>query len=276
MTQIITSVIDLKETLLDLKKNHKLHFIPTMGNLHFGHLELIKKAIKKSGKSLVSIFVNPLQFDQTSDFKSYPRTLERDVYFLKKKKVDYIFIPKENNFLNDIKNHPKVVIKDLTKVLCGKDRLGHFEGVACIIYIFLKIIKPDFIYLGKKDFQQILIIKKVIMDLNFETKVKMLRTVREKDGVAYSSRNSNLNKTQMKIASKIFYYLKNLKGKIKKNPNLFKIKKIKKELMNLGANKIDYIENYDIESFKKIKKPNKKFNLFFAYYIKNTRLIDNI
>ena len=120
------------------------------------------------------------------------------------------------------------------------------------------------------------LIKKHIIKNKIKSKVIECKTIREKNGIACSSRNSNLNKNQIKTASNIFKYLSKLKKKIKKNYNLFKISKIKKDLISLGANKIDYLENYNLESFRKIKKTNKKFNLFFAYYIKKTRLIDNI
>ena len=130
--------------------------------------------------------------------------------------------------------------------------------------------------MGKKDYQQIYLIKKHIEIRNIRSKIIECKTIREKNGIACSSRNSNLNKNQKKIASNIFYYLSNIKKKIKNNYSLFNVNKIKKDLIYLGASKIDYVENYNIRSFKKIKRPNKKFNLFFAYYIKNTRLIDNI
>ena len=120
------------------------------------------------------------------------------------------------------------------------------------------------------------LIKKHIEKRKIKSKIIECKTIRENNGVAFSTRNSNLNKNQMKIASNIYYYLYNLKKKIKKNYNLFNLNKIKKDLIDLGASKIDYLENYNIKNFKKIKKQNKKFNLFIAYYIKNIRLIDNI
>jgi len=141
---------------------------------------------------------------------------------------------------------------------------------------FIEIIKPKYIFLGKKDYQQLYLIKKHLEKRKIKSKIVECKTIRENNGVACSSRNSNLNKDQKKIASNIFYYLSSLKKRIKKNYSLFKINKIKKELIKLGANKIDYLENYNAKSFNKIKKPNKKYNLFFAYYIKKIRLIDNI
>ncbi len=141
---------------------------------------------------------------------------------------------------------------------------------------FIEIIKPRYIFLGKKDYQQLYLIKKHIKKRNIRSKIVECTTIREINGIACSSRNSNLNKKQKKIASNIYYYLCDLKKKIKKNYSLFKMNKIKKDLIDLGASKIDYLENYNIKNFKKIKKTNEKFNLFFAYYIKNIRLIDNI
>ena len=145
-----------------------------------------------------------------------------------------------------------------------------------VVNRFIEIINPKYIYFGKKDYQQLYLIKKHIKKRKIKTKVIQCKTVREKNGVAYSSRNVRLNYKQIKIASNIIYYLLKLKKKIKKNYNLFKINKIKKDIISLGATKIDYIEIYNLKNFKKIKKPNKRSNLFIAYYIKNTRLIDNI
>ncbi len=259
----------------EILKTKGTSFVPTMGGLHKGHISLIKQAKNSKFKTLVSIFVNPKQFNKKSDFKSYPRNTRGDIKLLKKLKIDYLYIPKFKDIYG-FKPKNKVFLDKSSKKLCGKFRKGHFEGVLNVVNRFIEIIKPRYIFLGKKDYQQLYLIKKHIKKRKIKSKIIECKTIRENNGIACSSRNSNLNKTQMKIASKIFYYLKNIKGKIRKNPNLFKIKKIKKVLMNLGASKIDYIENYNIESFKKIKKPNKKFSLFFAYYIKNTRLIDNI
>ena len=142
--------------------------------------------------------------------------------------------------------------------------------------MFIEIIKPRNIFLGKKDYQQLYLIKKHVKKRKIKTRIVECKTIRENNGIACSSRNSNLTKNQLKIASNIFYYLSSLKKKIKKNYNLLNLNKIKKDLIKLGATKIDYLENYNIKSFKKTKNPKEKFNLFVAYYIKNTRLIDNI
>ena len=256
-------------------KNKGISFIPTMGGLHKGHISLIKQSKKSKLKILVSIFVNPKQFDKKSDYRSYPRNIVRDIKILKKLKINYLYLPTFKDVYG-FKTKNKIFLDKFSKKLCGKFRKGHFEGVLNVVNRFIEIIKPKYIYLGKKDYQQLYLIKKHIEKRKIKSKIIQCKTIRENNGIACSSRNLSLSKNQMKIASKIFYYLSNLKKKIKKNYNLFRISKIEKDLINLGARKIDYIENYNIKSFKKIKKPNKKFNLFFAYYIENIRLIDNI
>ena len=259
----------------EILKTKGISFVPTMGGLHEGHISLIKQSKKTKLKTLVSIFVNPKQFNKKSDFKSYPRNTKKDIKQLKKLKINYLYIPTFKDIYG-FKPKKRVFLDKFSKKLCGKLRKGHFEGVLNVVNRFIEIINPRYILLGKKDYQQIYLIKKHIEIRNIRTKIIECKTIREKNGVACSSRNSTLNKNQMKIASNIFYYLSNIKKKIKKNYSLFNVNKIKKDLIYLGASKIDYLENYNIKSFKRIKRTNKKFNLFFAYYIKNTRLIDNI
>ena len=259
----------------EILKTKGISFVPTMGGLHKGHISLIRQSKKSKFKTLVSIFVNPKQFDKKSDFTSYPKNTKKDIKLLKKLKINYLYIPTFKDIYG-FKPKNKVFLDKSSKILCGKFRKGHFEGVLNVVNRFIEIINPKYIFLGKKDYQQLYLIKMHIKKRKIKSKIIECKTIRENNGVACSSRNSNLDKTQMKIASNIFYYLSNLKKKIKKNNNLFNIDKIKKDLVNLGASKIDYLENYNIKSFKKIKRPNGKFNLFFAYYINNIRLIDNI
>ena len=259
----------------EISKTKGISFVPTMGGLHKGHISLIKQSKKSKFKTLVSIFVNPKQFNKKSDYSSYPRSTKKDLKKLKNLKVDYLYIPTFKDIYG-FKPKEKVFLDKLSKKLCGRFRRGHFEGVLNVVNRFLEIIKPRYVYLGKKDYQQLYLIKKHIEKRKIKSKIIECKTIRENNGVALSTRNSNLNDNQMKIASKIYYYLYNLKKRIKKNYNLFNPNRIKKDLRDLGASKIDYLENYNIENFKKIKRQNKKFNIFIAYYIKNTRLIDNI
>ena len=259
----------------EILKTKGISFVPTMGGLHKGHISLIKQSKKYKYKTLVSIFVNPKQFNKKSDFRSYPRNTKKDIKLLKKLKIDYLYIPTFKDIYG-FKPKNKVFLDKSSKKLCGKFRKGHFEGVLNVVNRFIEIIKPRYIFLGKKDYQQLFLIKKHIEKRKIKSKIIECKTIRENNGIACSSRNLNLSKSQMKIASNIFHYLKRLKKKIKKNYSLFKANKIKKELIKLGANKVDYLENYNTKSFKRIKKTNKKYNLFFAYYIKKVRLIDNI
>jgi len=256
-------------------KTKGISFVPTMGGLHKGHISLIKQSKKFKFNTLVSIFVNPKQFNKKSDFRSYPRSIKKDIKLLKKLKINYLYIPTFKDIYG-FKPRNKIFLDKSSKKLCGKFRKGHFEGVLNVVNRFIEIIKPKYIFLGKKDYQQLYLIKKHIEKRKIKSKIVECKTIRENNGVAYSTRNLSLDRNQMKIASNIYYYLCNLKKKIKKKHDQFNINVIKKDLINIGAKKIDYIENYNLESFRKIKKLNKKFNIFFAYYIKNTRLIDNI
>ena len=259
----------------EILKTKGISFVPTMGGLHKGHISLIKKSKKSKFKTLVSIFVNPKQFNKKSDYRSYPRNTNEDIKQLKKLKINYLYIP-EFKDVYGFKPKKKVFLDKFSKKLCGRFRIGHFEGVLNVVNRFLEIIRPKYIFLGKKDYQQLYLIKKHIEKRKIRSKIIECKTIRENNGVALSTRNLKLDENQIKIASDIYYYLYNLKKKIKKNYNLFNPNKIKKDLKNLGISKIDYLENYNTKNFKKIKKKSKKFNLFIAYYIKNVRLIDNI
>ena len=259
----------------EISKTKGISFVPTMGGLHKGHISLIKKSKKTQFKTLVSIFVNPTQFNKKSDFRSYPRSAKKDLKKLKKLKINYLYMPTFKDIYG-FKPKEKVFLDKFSKKLCGRFRKGHFEGVLNVINRFLEIIKPKYIFLGKKDYQQLYLIKKHIEKRKIKSKIIECETIRENNGVALSTRNSNLDESQMKIASNIYYYLYNLKKKIKKDYSLFNVNRIKKDLIDLGARKIDYLENYNTKNFKKIKRQSKKFNLFIAYYIKNVRLIDNI
>ena len=259
----------------EILKTKGISFVPTMGGLHKGHISLIKQSKKFKFKTLVSIFVNPKQFNKKSDFRTYPRNTKDDINLLKKLKINYLYIPTFKDIYG-FKPKNKIFLDKSSKKLCGKFRKGHFKGVLNVVNRFLEIIKPKYIYLGKKDYQQLFLIRKHIEKNKIKVKIVECKTIRENNGIAYSTRNLSLTRNQMKIASNIYYYLYKLKRKIKKKYDLFKTSEIKNDLINLGAKKIDYIENFNLKSFKKIKNPKKKFNLFIAYYIKNTRLIDNI
>jgi pantoate--beta-alanine ligase len=259
----------------EISKDNCLSFVPTMGGLHKGHLSLIKKAKRYKCKICVSIFVNPTQFNKRNDFKNYPRSLKSDIKELKKLKVNYLYLPTYAD-IYFFKTKRKIYIDKFSKQLCGKYRKGHFKGVLNVINRFLEIINPKYIFLGNKDLQQQILIDSHIKKNNINTKVIKCKTIREKNGVACSTRNLNLTNRELTMASNIYKYLLKLNKRIKKNYKLFKINVIRKDLISLGATKIDYIENLNIKYFGDNRKLKNKFKLFFAYYINEIRLIDNI
>lgn len=258
-----------------INKINSLSFIPTMGGLHKGHELLIRKAKKKSKVTLVSIFVNPKQFNSKNDFNSYPRNFKKDIKFLKDLNVKYLYYPKYRDIFSfNTKNN--IFIHPFSQKLCGKYRPGHFKGVLNVVNRFLEILNPNYIYLGKKDYQQLILIKKHIKKNKIKTTVIDCKTLRNKDLLPYSSRNINLNKNNEILASKVFKLIKKEKSLIKKN----KVKKInlssiKKKIISLGIKKVDYIEPINLINLKTAKKYNEKFNIFSAFYVGKVRLIDN-
>ena len=244
-----------------------LSFVPTMGGLHKGHINLIKTAKSRFKRVIVSIYVNPKQFDSKKDFQKYPRRITKDINLLKKLKVNYLYLPNYSDIYS-FKPKNKIYLHKLSKKLCGKTRKNHFKGVLNIVNRFLEIINPKYILLGKKDFQQLILIQKHIEKNKINTKVISCNTVREKNGIACSSRNFNLNEKEIEILSKAINYIKRYKKIMNKKNFLNKLK-------TFGIKKVDYI---DFLNTKTLKRPNNKknnFNIFIAFYIGKTRLIDN-
>ena len=195
--KIFKSKVKLKEEIIGEKN---ISFIPTMGGLHKGHLSLIKKSKTIKGKILVSIFINPKQFNVKNDFIKYPRNIKSDLLKLKRLNVDYVFLPSIKDIFN-FSPKKKIFLDSFSKRLCGKSRIGHFEGVLNVINRFLDIINPKYIYLGLKDYQQLVLIKKHILKRKINTRVISCKTVRERNGVACSTRNKHLSKLQLLVAS---------------------------------------------------------------------------
>ena len=212
-------------------------FVPTMGSLHKGHISLIKNSQKNCDKTLVSIFINPSQFNQKTDYKKYPRTLSKDIKILKKLKVDYVLLPNIKEIYPKYTPR-KIDINNKYKVLCGKYRPGHFEGVLAVINKFLKSLKVKKIFLGEKDFQQYFLIKNFIKK-RFKTKVVLCKTIRMNNSLPYSSRNKLLNNKSIKVAQKFTKEMIDVFKKIKKNiKNAYLLQHIKKN-SNI---KIEYLE----------------------------------
>jgi len=258
-----------------LRPFNDLGFVPTMGGLHKGHLSLINKSNKLCKKTIVSIFVNPKQFNSKKDLKSYPRNIKKDLKMLKKsKKVDFVYLPKFKDIYKD-KIRSKITLQKKDKILCAKFRKGHFEGVLDVMNKLTSIINPQKIFMGEKDFQQLYLVKKKLERV-YKTKVIPCKTIRDRDNVALSSRNFLLKKHNLVIAAKIFKKLVDIKKKIKNKKNIRAFLNLqKKELKNNYKIKIDYLELRNINNLK-ISNTKKNSRLFIAYYLNNIRLIDNL
>ena len=254
-------------------KEKNLGFVPTMGAIHKGHCSLVKKSNSQCDKTIVSIFINKPQFNNQTDFKNYPRILGNDIKKLKSLNIDYLYIPNTKQIYPNGTNK-KIKINSFAKKLCGKFRPGHFMAVVDVIDRFVKIIKPKRIYLGEKDMQQLKIIEDYIKKNHKEINVVPCRTIREKNGLPYSSRNINLLKNEKILASKVCKLIKLKKRKIIKNRN--KVNFIKEKIFNFGVNKIDYIKLININKIIKPFYKKNKYRVFIAFYVGKTRLIDNI
>ena len=268
--KILLNNSDLNEALYDVSN---LGFVPTMGSLHNGHISLIKKSLKECKKTIVSIFVNPTQFNNKYDYKRYPRNNKNDLSILKKLRVNLLYLPKKNDVYH-FKRKSLIRINKKDKILCAKFRKGHFEGVLDVMDRLTKIINPQKIYMGEKDFQQLYLVKKYIKK-KCKSKIISCKIIRDKNKLALSSRNLLLNKTELLKAGKIAKNLISFKKKLIKNKNLkMFLSNKKKELINLYNIKIDYLELRNISNLKNTNKLRNS-KLFFAYYINNVRLIDN-
>ena len=248
-------------------------FVPTMGSLHKGHISLIKSSKKKCKKTMVSIFVNPSQFNNKNDLSNYPRNLKKDIAILKALNIDYLLIPKEKEIYKN-KKSKKIKLKKKDHIMCAYFRPGHFEGVLAVIKQFLHKIKAKKIFLGEKDYQQLFLIKRLVKK-NFKTKVISCKTIRQKNNVALSSRNILLKKSDIKKSSIIATLLLKYKKKLIKNISSKKdIYNLYLKINNLKNIKIEYLEIRN--KFTLSKKYNKNnFKIFLAYYNKKIRLIDN-
>ena len=254
-------------------KEKKLGFVPTMGALHKGHIALIERSIKNNKKTIVSIFINKPQFNNNNDFRKYPKLINRDIALLKKLKVNYLFMPKNIDiYPNGI--NKKIKINNFSRQLCGKYRPNHFEAVIDVVQRFINIINPKHMYFGEKDMQQLILIKDFVKKNYPMLKIIGCKTIREKNGLPFSSRNFLLSTNDKKIGQKIYKFLKVNKNKILQKKIL--VSDIKKRITILGISKIDYIKILDINKIIKPIKTKKIYKIFISYYLKETRLIDNI
>ena len=273
--KIIKTVSEMQGYVKSLKKANKIGFVPTMGYLHKGHLSLVEKSIKENDITIVSIFVNPLQFGKNEDLDKYPRDFERDQNLLSAQGVDVIFFPDfEEIYPEGYKTF--VEVKNIGKLYCGATRSNHFKGVTTIVLKLINIINPDFMYMGEKDFQQVFILQQMIKDLNLSVKIVRCPIIREPDGLAMSSRNAYLNGMERKNATCLYNSLILAKNSIKIGE--FDPENIRKKMIQLiekNGGVVEYIAFINKDTFKVEKKVLEKTKILLAVRIGKTRLIDN-
>ncbi|MCR2098687.1 pantoate--beta-alanine ligase [Campylobacter upsaliensis] len=274
--QIINDIKDLKNIIKKWKNQGlSIGYVPTMGYLHEGHLSLIKKA-SKNDKIIVSIFVNPMQFGVNEDLATYPRDLERDAKLCENEGVAVLFMPSvEQMYPKDFSSY--VDMNSLTDKLCGAKREGHFRGVCTILMKFFHLITPDVAYFGQKDAQQCAVVKHMVEDLNLDLEIEICPIVREKDGLAKSSRNVYLNEAERKAAlvlSRAIFLGENLIQKGERESKII-LQAMREELQKESLARIDYIELVNPKTMQNLERIEDSALGALAVYIGKTRLIDN-
>jgi len=251
-------------------------FVPTMGYLHEGHLSLVRESLRKADVTVVSIFVNPAQFGPTEDFKEYPRDLNRDSEVLEREGVDYLFVPEADEI------YPQgyktfVEVHDLQDKLCGRSRPDHFRGVCTVVLKLFNIINPDISFFGQKDYQQAVILKRMVRELSLEVKIEALPIIRETDGLALSSRNKYLTQEERKAALVLSKSLKEAKSMVAKGQrdSAAIIKEMKEMIGREPLVKIDYVEIVDKDNLDSVARIEKEALAAVAVFIGKVRLIDN-
>lgn len=277
--KIFKSKSDLKIYLAEeKKKGNSIGFVPTMGALHQGHLSLVEKALSKTDVSVVSIFVNPTQFDNQEDLDKYPKTFEKDVELLESINCDVLFYPSVDEIYDENVVSESFDFDGLEHQMEGKFRDGHFDGVGTIVKALFEIVEPDVAYFGKKDFQQLQIIKKLVKKYNIPVKVKGMPIFREPDGLAMSSRNTRLSNEHREAAPFIHKVLK----KARKKTGTKSVKEITKwveiQFQNHPLLELEYFtiaEEKTLISAEEFEQ-NKRYRAFIAVFAGEIRLIDNV
>ena len=277
--KIFNTKQEIKSYLTTQKEEHKtIGFVPTMGALHQGHLSLVKKAKKKNDIVVVSIFVNPTQFDKKEDLTNYPKTIENDTQLLESISCDVLFFPSVEEIYDHHILSEKFDFDGLEHQMEGKFRPGHFDGVGTIVKTLFKIVAPNKAYFGQKDFQQLQIIKKMVRKNRLNVKIKGCPIFRENDGLAMSSRNTRLSKEQRAAAPFIYKVLKKVRKKFGPE-NIIELNEwVENQFKMHPFFKLEYFTIADEKSLETIKnrESNKKYRAFIAVFAGKIRLIDNI
>ncbi len=278
--QIIKTIEELRSVIGEARLEKKqIGFVPTMGGLHPGHLSLVKASVEECDLTVVSIYINPIQFDSNEDMASYPRDSEADTQILKGAGVDLLFLPDDKHIYSEGFSTYVEVSGDKTNTLCGISRPGHFRGVATIVCKLFNIVQPDKAYFGLKDGQQAVVISQMVSDLNLPIDVRLLPTVREKDGLAYSSRNKNLSKKERKdalILNKILCHAQKRIMEDQESETMKVTAEMYEMVSKVSGAKVDYISIVNMPKLEEIEQIKDSIMVAAAVYIGETRLIDNL
>ena len=272
--KIVKNISEISEIVSDLYKSQKkINLIPTMGNIHPGHLSLITEANKFEGINLVSIFINPAQFNDVDDFENYPKTFEKDLEILSKTNCKIIFAPDKEAIYPKGVNSDKTIFK-YRNILCDLVRFGHFDGVTTIVEILFDLIKPSKVFFGEKDFQQLKIIEQLIIQNELKIDLIKCPSIRDLNGMSLSSRYSLFTQDQKIKFAQCASIIKSNLINLKKNFNQTILDNLQDELKGIGISKIDYCEVRDEDDLN-LSKIKQRSRLFLAFYIDKIRVIDN-
>ena len=272
--KIIRDKKELDSFLIEIReKNEKIGLIPTMGSIHKGHISLVKKSIEAELISLVTIYINPTQFNSKEDYEKYPKSIKKDIKLLQDINCHAIYFPKEKEIYTDGVKSKKTVNK-YRNILCDKYRDGHFDGVTTVVESLFKLVNPKYAFFGEKDFQQLKIIKNLEEILDLKIKIVKCPSIRHKNGISFSSRLMKLSQIENVILNKGAKILSVLIKDIKLNINKVNFEYYKSKLLDIGVKRIEYIEIRDEQNLEmSLKCYNSR--LFVCMYIGSIRLIDN-
>lgn len=278
MRIIETSLILRREIRRWKQEGKRIAFVPTMGNLHDGHLTLIDQAKQQADIVIASIFVNPMQFDRQSDLANYPRTLQEDCEKLKRKNIDLVFAPSATEFYPEgMDNQTYVEVPEISTMLEGASRPGHFRGVATVLTKLFNLVQPDIALFGEKDFQQLQLVRKLVTDLSFDIQVVGVPIVRAKNGLALSSRNNNLSADELKIAPQLFAIMQKAGEKLADSPATATrlIGEMEESLRQAGFTP-DELFIRDADNLGELTVSSRRAVILMAAWLGKTRLIDNL
>lgn len=276
--KLISNISALKNKIREIKRQGKsIGFVPTMGALHEGHISLMRQARKDNDVVIVSIFVNPMQFGPKEDYKKYPRTIQADMKLMAPAGVDIVFTPQAKDIFPD-GFRAYVDMSGLTNVMCGKSRPGHFRGVLTVVNKLFNLVEPNIAYFGQKDYQQALLIKQMVRDLDMNLKIKVMPIIREKDGLAMSSRNAYLSPDERRQATCLSRALTKAKMMVIGSEYSSKriITEMKKVITREKPVRIDYIVIVNTDTLEEISVIKQKVLIALAVFVGKTRLIDNL